>query len=120
MSNLEWVCVGLLVLIYGGSGLAELPQWRKFTGQFVGWGFPPWWAAFNPGLKIAGAGMTIVPQTRLYGVMLCVLVALGAAFVVLRFRERTMLKAALPVAAVTLVCAALLLAPWVKNAASSS
>jgi hypothetical protein len=117
MSTVEIVCVGLLALIYGGSGLVELPRWRRFTGQFVGWGFPPWWAAFNPALKIAAAVMTIVPQTRPYGVALCVLVALGAAFVVLRFKERAMVKAALPVVALTLLCTALLLAQWASSLA---
>jgi hypothetical protein len=110
MSKVEMVCVGLLVLIYGGSGIVELPQWRKFSGQFVGWGFPSWWAAFNPALKIAAAGLTVAPQTRPYGVALCVLVAVGAGFVVLRFKERAMYKAALPVVFLTLLAAGLLLA----------
>lgn len=108
MSTTEIVCVGLLVLIYGVSGAVELPQWRKFSPQFVRWGFAPWWAVFNPALKIAAAGMTLAPQTRMYGVALCVLVAGGAVVTVLRHKERAMVKVALPVAALTLISATLL------------
>lgn len=110
MSSIEIACVGLLVLIYGGSGVVELPQWRKFADQFARWGFPRWWAAFIPALKIVAAALTVAPQTRSYGVALCVLVAAGAVITVVRHRERAMYQAALPVAAVTLVAAALLLA----------
>jgi len=99
-----------LALIYGGSGLVELPQWRKFVDPFVRWGFPSWFAAFNPALKIVAAGLTIAPSTRVYGAALCVLIALGAGAIVLRFKERAMYKAVLPVVVLTLVSAALLLA----------
>ena len=110
MSILSMVALALLVLIYGGSGLVELPQWRKFADQFARWGFPRWWAAFNPALKIVAALLALLPATRPYGVILCVLVALGAAIVVVRFRERVLYKAALPVAVLTLSAGAWLLA----------
>lgn len=109
MSTTDMVALGLLVVIYGGSGLVELPQWRKFTDQFTRWGFPRWWAAFNPALKIAAALLALLPSTRPYGVVLCVLVALAAATVVVRFSERAMYKAAFPVLALTVSAAAWLL-----------
>ena len=109
MSKLEIAAVALPVLVYGGSGIVELPQWRKFVDQFVRWGFPAWWAAFNPALKIVAAGLTLAPPTRPLGLALCVAIALGAVVTVLRFNERALIKAALPVAALTLLSAVVLL-----------
>jgi hypothetical protein len=106
---LQTVGLVVLALVYGGSGLVELPQWRRFTEQFVRWGFPAWWAAFNPALKIAAGALVLWPPTRTIGVALCMLVALGALATVLRCREKALYKAAIPVAGLTFLSAAVLL-----------
>jgi len=95
------ISVGLMVLIYGGSGLAEIAMWRKFVPQFLRWNFPAWMAWVNPAIKILAAVLIAMPQTRVVGAMLCCAVAVGAVLTVLRFRERAMYKAALPVLVVT-------------------
>jgi hypothetical protein len=110
MSIIETGAVVLLVLIYGGSGIVELPQWRKFSDQFARWGYPAWFSLFIPALKVFAGVLTAVPPTRSYGVVLCVVVAVGALVTVLRFKERVMYKAAIPVVALTLLSAAWLLA----------
>lgn len=109
MSTIQMAALGFLGLVYGGSGLVELPQWRRFADQFASWGFPRWWALFNPALKLVAAVLAVLPQTRTFGVLLCLLVALGAVVTVLRFKERQLLKAALPLAVLTAVSAWLLL-----------
>jgi len=109
MTMLDMGAVALLVLIYAGSGIIELPQWRKFKDQFARWGYPAWFAAFNPAFKLVAGVLTAVPATRGLGVALCVVVAIGALVTVLRFRERTLYKAAIPVVVLTLLSAAWLL-----------
>jgi hypothetical protein len=111
MSMLEWGAIGALALIYGGSGLAELPMWRKTVDQFVQWGYPRWFAIFNPALKLVAGVMVLFTQTRPIGVALCVLVGLAALATVLRFRTRSMYPAVIPVVLLTLASAAVLLLP---------
>ncbi len=111
MSMLQWGAIGALALIYGGSGLAELPMWRKTVDQFVQWGYPRWFAIFNPALKLVAGVLVLFAQTRLVGVALCVLVGLAALATVLRFRTRSMYPAVIPVVLLTLASAAVLLLP---------
>jgi hypothetical protein len=109
VEKLTLLNVGLLVLVYGGSGIAEIFQWRKFASQFERWRFPAWMAWGNPLLKIAAAALVMMPATRAVGAALCLTVAAGAVFTVLRFRERGMYKAAFPVAVLTVVSATYLI-----------
>ena len=51
----------------------------------------------------------MMPATRAVGAALCLTVAAGAVFTVLRFRERGMYKAAFPVAVLTVVSATYLI-----------
>jgi len=111
MSMLQWGAIGALVLIYGGSGLAELPMWRKTVEQFVQWGYPRWFAIFNPALKLMAGVMVLFTQTRLIGVALCVLVGLAALGTVTHFRTRSMYPAVIPVVLLTLASAAVLVLP---------
>lgn len=109
MSMVEMIAIGLLVLIYGGSGVAELPHWRKSTAQYERWGYPSWWALVTPALKVVAAALTVAPATRPYGVVLCLLVGLAALATVLRWRERAMRIPAVGVVALTCAAAAMLL-----------
>ena len=109
MAMFEWGAVGFLVLVYGGSGLAELPLWRRFVDRFVKWGYPRSWAIVTPVLKIIGAALTPIPQTRPIGAALCALIGIAAAITVLRFRERALYAPALAVATLTLCGAGLLM-----------
>ncbi len=108
MPILQWGAIGLLVLIYGGSGVVELPMWRKSVDQYVQWGYPRWWAIVTPALKVLAAALVIFSQTRLIGAALCALIGMAAAATVLRFRARNMYAAALPVALLTLISAGIL------------
>ena len=109
MSTVDWVALGLLVLIYAGSGLVELPLWRKSVDRFVGWGYPRWMALANPALKALAGILALVPQTRLAGVLLCVIIGVAASATVLRARDRSMYGPALTGTILTLICAGLLL-----------
>lgn len=108
MPVLQWGALGLLVLIYGGSGIVELPMWRKSVDQYVQWNYPRWWAIFTPALKVIAAALVLIPQTRLFGAALCVLIGLAAAGTVFHFRTRTMYPAVLVVLAATLLSAGML------------
>lgn len=109
MSKVDILCVSIMALIYGGSGIVELPQWNKLGDQFNRWGFPRWWAVFNSALKVLAAGLILMPRTRVVGVALCVIVAFCAAATVLRFKERALYKPVLAVVVVTLLGAVQLL-----------
>jgi hypothetical protein len=109
MTTIQLVALGLLVLIYAGSGLVELPLWRRSAERFVGWGYPRWMALANPALKALGGILAIFPQTRLIGVLLCAVIGLAASATVLRARDRAMYVPALIGTTLTLVCAGLVL-----------
>jgi hypothetical protein len=109
MSTVKWVALGLLILIYAGSGLVELPLWRKSVDRFVGWGYPRWMAVANPALKALAGILALIPQTRLAGVLLCAAIGLAASATVLRARDRSMYGPALAGTALTLICAGLVL-----------
>ena len=109
MSYIEWAAVGFLVLVYGGSGAVELPQWRKFVDRFTKWGYPRSWAIVTPALKVLGAVLTLVPVTTSFGAALCAVIGIAAAVTVLRFRERALYVPALGVMVLTLASAAVLI-----------
>jgi hypothetical protein len=87
MSTLELICVGFLLLVYGGSGLGELPTWRRFAPDYVRWGYGRSWAIITPVIKLAAAALVAIPQTRIVGAVMCSLVALAAVGSVVRAKE---------------------------------
>jgi len=108
MSILQSSCVGLLVLIYGGSGAAELPMWRRFADDYIRWGLGRSWAIITPIIKLVAAVLTLVPRTRLMGAALCSIVALAAVITVARAKEGARLVIASVVCIVTLAAAGLM------------
>lgn len=108
MSIAEWVCLVFLVLVYAGSGVAEILTWRKSVEQYEKWGYPSWWALFTPCLKVVAGVLLLVPLLRLWGVLLCACVAIAAAATILYHKEKAMYGAALPLSVLTLVCSVIL------------
>lgn len=109
MSILAWVCLVFLGLVYGGSGVAELFTWQKSAPQFLAWGYPRWWAIVTPAVKLIAGLLLIAPETRVFGVLLCVAVGVAASATVLWHRQKAMYMAALPVTLLTLVASGYLL-----------
>jgi hypothetical protein len=109
MSTLELTCVGFLLLVYGGSGLAELPMWRRFAPDYVRWGYARSWAIATPLIKLAAAALVAIPQTRMVGAVLCSLVALAAVGSVVRAKEPPRILIASVVCILTLGATVLLL-----------
>jgi hypothetical protein len=113
MTMIEWAAAGFLVLVYGGSGIIELPMWRRFADRFVRLGYPRSWAIVTPALKLLGAALTLIPQAMPIGASRCALIGLAAAASVLRARERSMCAPALAVMVITIASAAfLILQQW--------
>jgi hypothetical protein len=111
VSNIQWGALAVLVLIYAGSGLVELPMWRRSVTRFMGWGYPAEMALINPALKLAGGLLAAWPQTRSWGVLLCAVIGIAASATVLRARDKAMYGPALFGTALTLLCAFLILRP---------
>jgi hypothetical protein len=109
MPDLEWFSAGLLALIYGGSGLVELPMWRKMAADYLRWGYPRSWAIITPGVKILAAALVLIPRSRLLGASLCTIIAIAALATVLRVKDRARIAAASIVATLTVVAAVLIL-----------
>jgi hypothetical protein len=109
MTTVQSIALGLLVLIYAGSGLIEIPLWRKSVDRFVGWGYPSWMAILNPVLKAVAGVLALIPQTRLVGVLLCAAIGIAASATVLKARDTKMYGPAFTGTALTLICAGLVL-----------
>jgi hypothetical protein len=108
MSTLEMICVGFILLVFGGSGLGELPTWRRFADDYVRWGYGRSWAVITPAIKVIAAVLTAVPQTRLLGAVLCCAVAIAAVISVARAKEPPRVMIASVVCILTLAATVLL------------
>ena len=105
----QWVSLGFLIIVYGGSGIAELFLWKKSVDQFVAWGYPQWWAIVTPVIKIVAGILLVFSNTQVFGVLLCGAVAIAASITVLWHQEKSAYKAAFPVTLLTLLSAGFLL-----------
>jgi len=109
MSITQWLCLIFLVLVYVGSGLVEAFSWRKSVEQYEKWGYPSGWALFTPCLKVVAGVLLLVPLFRLWGVLLCVSVAIAAAATIIYHKETAMYGVALPVSGLTIVCSVIII-----------
>lgn len=104
--SFPWVAGAIVGALFLVTGVFELINWRKFVELFVGWGYPRYWPIVTYALKIVAGVMVFVPQTRLIGLTLAVMICLAAATTLIVKRDAPMLKKALPVNALLILLAA--------------
>lgn len=81
--------LSLWVLIAGfwGAGLFNAIGTPATRGDFVRWGYPPWWCRLTGGVEIMCGGLIALPVSRKTGLMLGVVIIAAAISTVLRHRE---------------------------------
>jgi hypothetical protein len=69
---MNFAAVGVLVLIFGGAGLAKISVGASFADQFAHFGLPAWWIYLTGAVELTGAALIAIPKhvTRRFGAAL--------------------------------------------------
>ncbi len=77
----------ILVAFFGITGVANLIASEKTRKQFVAWGFPSWFNLANGAIQLTAAVLLLMDGTRVLGLGLGLLVAIGVIVAMIWNRE---------------------------------
>ena len=79
--------VWLLVAAFAAAGLVNAIGTPAGKGNFVRWGYPPWWCYLTGGSEVIVAVLLARPATRQAGLVLGAVIVAAAILTVTRHRE---------------------------------
>ena len=84
---LHTASIWLLAAALFGAGLFNAVGTPATRGDFVRWGYPPWWGRPTGALEMAAAALVALPESREAGLILGAAIIVAAVLTVLRHRE---------------------------------
>jgi hypothetical protein len=103
------VIAWLLALAFTGAGLFNAMGGAVVQAQFRRWGYPAWWNFMTAALELLSAALTVVPETRIWGLALGAMVLIAAIATLTWRREYEHLPPGVALAALTGIELALVL-----------
>ncbi len=73
-SALAW----LLAFALAGAGIVNATGGAAVQADFIRWGYPRWWNIVTAAVEILGAGLIVLPETRVWGLVIEAMVLVAA------------------------------------------
>ena len=93
------VMAWLLASAFAGAGVFNASGGAAVQAGFIRWGYPAWWNFVTAAVELLGAGLIILPETRILGLALEAMVLIAAIATVMRHRDYKHLPPAVALAA---------------------
>ena len=77
----------LLALAFTGAGIGNAVGGAAIQAQFKRWGYPAWWNFVTSALEVLDAVLIVLPETRIFGLVLGAVVMIAATATIISRRE---------------------------------